>query len=110
MLSLKFIRDNKDLVEKSIKSKNVDFNLNKLLVKDDKRRSIINQVEQLKAKRNLVNKQISNKKDVDKNIDEMRSLSSEIKTLDKGLNTHDKPTIIEVISDIDALAPKTWMP
>ena len=30
--------------------------------------------------------------------------------LDKGLNTHDKPTIIEVISDIDALAPKTWMP
>ena len=30
--------------------------------------------------------------------------------LEKGLNTHDKPTIIEVISDIDALAPKTWMP
>ena len=30
--------------------------------------------------------------------------------LEKGLNTHDKPTVIEVISDIDALAPKTWMP
>ena len=30
--------------------------------------------------------------------------------LDKGLNTLDKPTVIEVISDINALAPKTWTP
>ncbi|MED5578659.1 MAG: thiamine pyrophosphate-binding protein [Nitrospinota bacterium] len=30
--------------------------------------------------------------------------------LEKGFNSVDRPTIIEVISDIDAMAPKTWMP
>ena len=59
MHSLKFIRENLDLVKKSIEAKNVEFDVDALLVLDDKRRSLIQIVEEMKAERNKVNKEIS---------------------------------------------------
>ena len=86
MLSLKFIRENIELVKKSIKAKNIDFDID-LLLKDDKsRRDIIQDVEKLKAERNLINKDISQKININSNIDKMRLISSDIKVLDKKLN------------------------
>ena len=41
MLNLKYIIENINLVEKSIKSKNVDFNLDVILDLDNKRKSLI---------------------------------------------------------------------
>ena len=86
MLSLKFIRENIELVKKSTKSKNIDFDFNLLLKDDEKRRKIIQNVEKLKAERNVINKEISQKNNIDSNINKMRELSSEIKLLDKELN------------------------
>ena len=90
MLSLKYIRENLDQVKESALSKNIDFDFD-LLLKDDKgRRSIIQKVEQLKAERNIVNKEISKKNNIENNIENMRSLSKEIKLLDSNLNSLDE--------------------
>ena len=90
MLSLKYIRENLDQIKESTLSKNVDFDFD-LLLKDDKgRRSIIQKVEQLKAERNIVNKEISKKNNIENNIENMRSLSKEIKLLDSNLNSLDE--------------------
>ena len=86
MLSLKFIRENINIVKKSTSAKNIEFDIDLLLKDDEKRRDIIQNVEKLKAERNIINKEISQKKDVESNIDNMRKLSSDIKSYDKDLN------------------------
>ena len=86
MLSLKYIRDNLDLVEKSIKSKNINFDLEKLLNDDRSRRDIIQKVESLKSERNIINKEIASSEDKEKNINLMREISKDIKKLDSDLN------------------------
>ncbi len=49
MLDIKFIRENKDLVQKIIKDKNISLNLEELLVLDKERRILIKKTEDLKA-------------------------------------------------------------
>jgi len=94
MFLLKYIRENLDLIQKSIKAKNVIFDLDELILLDDKRRKIIASVEKLKAKRNILNKQISLKKDIENNITSMRAISADIKDYDIKLNN-----IIKDIND-----------
>ena len=96
MLTLKYIRENLELVKKTIDAKNVNFDLDKLMSSDEKRREIIANVEKLKAERNKINKQISLKKDIDKNINSMRAISVDIKNYDKELNN----LINEINNDI----------
>ena len=86
MFSLKYIRENLDLIQKSIKAKNVIFDLDELILLDDKRRKIIACVEKLKAERNVLNKKISLKKDIEENINSMRTISVDIKEYDAELN------------------------
>ncbi len=86
MLSIKYIRENVDLVKKAIDAKNIEFDLDKLLSDDENRRGIIQKVESLKSERNVINKKIALKEDVEKNIDLMREISKEIKSLDGELN------------------------
>ena len=90
MLSLKYIRENLDQVKESTLSKNVDFDFDSLLKDDKERRAIIQKVEQLKAERNIVNKEISKKNNIENNIENMRNLSKEIKMLDSDLNLLDE--------------------
>ena len=79
MLDIKYIRENLDYVKKSTDSKkcNVDFDL--IISLDANRRELINDVEKLKAQRNLLNGSISkllkNKQNASKLIDEMKKLS-----------------------------------
>ena len=90
MLDIKYIRENLDYVKKSTDSKkcNVDFDL--IISLDANRRELINDVEKLKAQRNLLNGSISkllkNKENASKLIDEMKKLSLDIKSLDTNLN------------------------
>ena len=85
MLSLKFIRENKDLVKKSNESKNVKIDIDRIIDLDEQRRKILVDVEAKKAQRNIINKKISKKEDFDNNILLMRNLSSDIKNDDKEL-------------------------
>ena len=52
MIDIKIIRENPDKVKKAIASKNEKDRVDEILFLDEKRRNIIVQVEELKAKRN----------------------------------------------------------
>jgi len=88
MLNLKYINENIDFVKDCIKQKKCDVNLDNIISLDSDRKSLINKVEKLKAKRNKLNKKIS-KNRTDKSVDnssliqKMKEISIEIKDLDK---------------------------
>ena len=86
MLSIKFIRENKDLIKESLIKKKSDIDLDEILNIDFKRRTLIQEVETLKANKNAINNQISLKKkensDCSSLIDEMKGISIKIKALD----------------------------
>ena len=89
MLSIKFIRENQELIKDSLVKKNSDIDLDEILNIDFKRRTLIQEVETLKANKNSINNKISLKKkenqDCSSLIDEMKGISIRIKALDNDL-------------------------
>jgi len=90
MLNLKYINENIDFVKDCIIQKKCDVDIDNIILLDSNRKSLINKVEKLKAKRNQLNKEISknridNTKDISSLIKEMKEISIEIKDLDKSL-------------------------
>mgnify|MGYP001249976286 CR=1 FL=1 len=86
MLDLKFIRENPEIVKKGISAKGVDFDLDALLALDSRRRSLLKEVEELKAQRNETNNQIAKLKKEGKSpesiIQGMKAVSQKISLLD----------------------------
>jgi len=86
MLDLKYIRENKELVNEGLIKKGSIIDLNQLLLLDEKRRSVLTEVEKLKALLNSVNKEIGllkkNNKSFEDKIYEMKDVSKKIKELD----------------------------
>ena len=58
MLDIRFIRAHPDLVQAGARKKHIDVDIQQLLRLDEQRRSLLNQVESLKALRNKVSKEI----------------------------------------------------
>ena len=58
MLDLKFIISNLEEVKEKTKARNYSFDFNSLIQKDALRKSVINEVEKLKADRNAISKQV----------------------------------------------------
>ncbi|MBC8213233.1 MAG: serine--tRNA ligase [Candidatus Marinimicrobia bacterium] len=89
MLSIKYIRENIDLVKESAKNKNSDVNLDEIVKLDENRREIIKEADDHKAKRNVVSQAIAQKKrngeNSDQEISDMRMVSDKIKELDGDL-------------------------
>ncbi|MDX8045480.1 serine--tRNA ligase [Gracilibacillus sp. S3-1-1] len=91
MLDLKMLRNNFAEVKEKLAHRGEDLtDLDRFGDLDEKRRTLIAETEQLKAKRNEVSKQISvlkkEKKDADDMIAEMRQVGDRIKTVDQELN------------------------
>ncbi|HOB20271.1 MAG TPA: serine--tRNA ligase [Candidatus Atribacteria bacterium] len=86
MLDAKYIRSNPDEVRAALAKRKKEVNLDKFLALDEKRRSILSEVEQLKNKRNVVSQEIARlkkeKKDAEALIAEMQQVSGTIKELD----------------------------
>jgi seryl-tRNA synthetase len=59
MLDIKFIRENKDLILLGAKKKHIDFDIEKLLSVDAKRREIMAAVEKKRAEQNAVGEKIA---------------------------------------------------
>jgi seryl-tRNA synthetase len=99
MLDLKFIRENPDLVKKSIKDRNLKLDLDNLIKLDDLRRKALNEVEDLRAQKNKANDEISallkEKKDAKKKIESMKEIAEKIDQLENRLK--------EVNSELDKL-------
>ena len=62
MLDVKFIREYPDVVKQNVINKNESADIDALLVLDEKRRSLIQEVEVLKGKRNTVSELIASLK------------------------------------------------
>lgn len=63
MLDIKFIRENKDLIEHAAKKKHISFDVGALLRVDDKRRELITIVDQKRAEQAHLSKNIPNTTD-----------------------------------------------
>jgi seryl-tRNA synthetase len=89
MLDIKFIREHADAVKSNVINKNESADIDALIKLDEKRRSLIQEVEVLKSKRNTVSELIAslkkNKEDATSHIEEMRIVSDTIKSLDESL-------------------------
>lgn len=86
MLDIKLLRNNFEEVKKALSKRNEEFDLSKFKDLDEKRRSLLSEVETLKNKQNVVSKQIpvmkKEGKDVRVILEEMKELSNQIKLLD----------------------------
>lgn len=91
MLDLKFVRDNVDKVKQALANRHVQVDLDEFVALDERRRQLLAQVEQLKARRNSVSEEISRLKRVGQDaatlIAQMRGVSDEIKGLDDQVRT-----------------------
>ncbi|MEA2062479.1 MAG: serine--tRNA ligase [Gemmatimonadota bacterium] len=87
MLELKYIRNNAEGVARALEAKQVEPDLDSLLALDKERRSLLAEVESLKARRNKANQQIKNAggKPDPAVITEMKELSGRIKEMDARL-------------------------
>lgn len=99
MLDLRFVCDNIDLVKKKLQLRNSKLDLTELVSLADKRRSLIKDVEALKAQKNKVSAEIAvmkkNKTPCDDLIAEMRALGEQIKTYETDLSaTEEKLSVI----------------
>ena len=102
MLDIKRIRANKEEVIESLNSRFGNYNLDKVIELDEKRREIIFEVENKKARQNEVSKQVPKLKkegvDVSELFKEMKLLSDEIKELDVKVKDLDEEIRKELFS------------
>ncbi|MBL7081509.1 MAG: serine--tRNA ligase [Candidatus Omnitrophica bacterium] len=89
MLDIKFIRENQNLVKKSIKDRGLKLDLEEVIIIDDSRREILIKLEELRRRKNLANDEISQllkeKKDTKARIKTIKAASEEINELENRL-------------------------
>ena len=109
MLDIKTIRENPDLVKNNCINKHDSSDIDHLLLLDVRRRTIIQNVEDLKSTRNSVSQEISALKksglDASEKIIAMREVGDRIKSLDDELRS-----VEEEISEIMLLIPNIAHP
>jgi seryl-tRNA synthetase len=91
MLDIKFIRENAELVAAGAKKKHIDFDVQKLLEVDDKRKILSQQIEEKRARQNKVSEEVAkagqsgNTAEKDRLIKEMQPLKEEMQKLEEEL-------------------------
>lgn len=87
MLDIKYVREHMDEVQKALDNRHNPMKLDGFAEADKKRRALLAEVEELKNKRNVVSKEISekkrNKEDANDMILEMREVGKKISELDE---------------------------
>jgi seryl-tRNA synthetase len=104
MLDLKFVRSNQDLIASMLKQRGYDLNLSRFRSLDEKRRSILASLEELRYRRNKVSDQIAamkrSREDTSSLISDMRAVSREIKELEAEL-----PAVVDQLNKLLMLIP-----
>jgi seryl-tRNA synthetase len=89
MLEPKFIRSNIEKIRAAVEAKGESVDVDKYVALDEERRAVINQVDELKAERNRVSKEIAQEKQTGgepvEKIEKMRLVSKRIKEFDDRL-------------------------
>ena len=111
MLDIKFIRDNADIVKEAIRKKHIRLNLDELLDADIKRRALLVEVEDKRAKQNeyteKISKEVGSKRD--EMIQEMRSLKTSLQKEEEELGAimkHWRGLMLEVPNIPDMSVPE----
>lgn len=87
MLDIKIIKENPEAVKKSIKDRGLSLDIGNILELDSERRSILTEVEKLKADRNITSKHGKPSPEV---IEKMKLISQKISDLDKKVEEIDE--------------------
>tara|TARA_A100001037_G_scaffold297304_1_gene319136 strand:- start:1066 stop:2358 length:1293 start_codon:yes stop_codon:yes gene_type:complete len=85
MLDIQLIRQKTSEIKASLNIRGSDYDIDKIINLDKQRRTLLQQTEQLKSKRNKTSKDIGNMKDNQSRvtlIDEMREVGNQISSLD----------------------------
>ena len=91
MLDINFIRNNKELVEHSIKEKMYkNVNLDEILALDDQRKALLQQVETLRKERNDNTAKMKNGKPSDELIAKGKEIKEKLSTLEADLSNFEK--------------------
>lgn len=91
MLDINFIRNNKELVEHSIKEKMYkNVNLDEVLALDDQRKALLQQVETLRKERNDNTAKMKNGKPSDELITKGKEIKEKLSTLEADLSNFEK--------------------
>ena len=91
MLDINFIRNNKALVEHSIKEKMYkNINLDEILILDDQRKALLQQVEALRKERNDNTAKMKNGKPSDELIAKGKEIKEKLSTLEADLSNFEK--------------------
>ncbi|MBA4181284.1 MAG: serine--tRNA ligase [Anaerolinea sp.] len=112
MLSIQYIRENTERVKRDVALRNTTAPIDRILRLDEERRELLQQVEQLRNKRNAASKVIGQSKDPaerEPRILEMRLVGDEIDRLDgrlKTVETELNGKLLEVPNILDPNAPK----
>jgi len=88
MLDIKFIRENKEIVQEGAKKKHVDIDIEKLIALDDERLKQLKEVEDLRSEVNRVSNDISRNQDAALKIqliEEMHVVKEDIKAREEKL-------------------------
>ncbi|NWF98033.1 MAG: serine--tRNA ligase [Nitrospirae bacterium] len=97
MLDPKFVRENIELVKKSLENRNYDISLEEFLKAEEEKRLLQQKADELRNKRNVVSEEIgklrSQKKDASELIKEMKVVSDTIKGFDEKLKLLEDSTI-----------------
>ncbi len=125
MLDIKFIRENKELVEHAAKKKRVSVDLNRLCKLDDERISLGQQIDEIRAKQNMVSKRIPemtsdsekaeliksmglHKEDLKKFEEELRVVMEEWRTIMLQVPNIPDVSVPDGVSDEDNQEAKIW--
>ena len=89
MLDWKWVRDNREIIETALKNRNTEFDLDELFTLDDQRRSLQQEADLLKQKRNEESKKIGflkkEGKDTEDLMKNVQNIVDQIKIIDEKL-------------------------
>jgi len=106
MLDPKFVRENLDIVKRALKNRNSDLDMDGFVSLDNKRREIIQEVEDLKRLKNEASKKIGeiikNRGDVEAAKKEVNAISEKIEKLDVELGDIEKKykDLLDIIPNV----------
>jgi len=90
MIDIRLVRENPELVAQNAKNKGYDIDVNKLVALDDERRSLQQQVDELREKRNQNSSKMKGGKPDQATIDEGKQLKIELAEREEYLANADK--------------------
>ena len=103
MLDIKFIRQNINIVKKALTDRGEDFDIKTFQIIDEKRRSILSEIEMLRHQKNVASEHVAQMvkkaENTDHIVSEMRSVSDKIKILNDELAENEE-TVSQILYNL----------